>query len=123
MKITKFKSAIKYLVVGGSTALLELMFFSLFSFVLPLAVSNVFAVVISTICNFLLNKFWSFNQRNWSNRSLVLYILLFLFNTSFSSIFITVLAGLGVIPVFAKIISMACIVIWNYFLYQRVIFK
>lgn len=114
---------IKYLVVGGSTALLELALFTLFSNGVDLPIANVVAVCISTVCNYILNKVWSFNSREWTAKSVALYLLLFTFNTVFSSWFITTMAALGWPPVGAKVLSMACIVTWNYVLYRNVVFK
>lgn len=119
----KIVEIIKYLFVGGSTALLELVLFTLLSNGVDLPVANVVAVCISTVCNYILNKIWSFNSREWNVKSVVLYLLLFTFNTTFSSWFITTMATLGLPPVGAKVLSMACIVTWNYVLYRNVIFK
>ena len=116
-------SAIKYLLVGGSTALLELVIFYLLSGFLSLAVANVAAVSISTFFNFVLNKIWAFERREWSTRSVVLYLLLFAFNTTFSSVFISGMATLNMMPVIAKVLSMCCIVCWNFILYRNVVFK
>lgn len=115
----------KYLFVGGSSALMELLLFQVLLSVicLPVVPSNLTAIAVSTVYNFLLNRAWSFQQKGWTWRSVVLYILLFCFNSVFSSAFIFVLSSMDVVPVVAKLISMACIVCWNYILYKRVIFK
>ena len=125
MKKNEIIRILKYLFVGGSSALVELILFQLlFSFAgFSLVTANLTAIVVSTIYNFLLNRSWSFGQKQWSFRSVVLYIALFCFNSVFSSVFISVVSSIGVIPIVSKIISMACIVLWNYVLYKRVIFK
>ena len=118
-------NSIKYLFVGGSSALLELILFRLIvsAGTVTLALANVAAVVTATTYNYVLNKRWSFNSRKWSMRSLLLYLLLFAFNTTFSSIFITATSEIGLPPTCAKLISMSCIIIWNYYLYRNVVFK
>ena len=76
-----------YLAVGGGTALLELVVFSVLYYVLILdpAVSNVVAVLIATATNFLLNGTVTFRGSSNLLRSVILYILLFLFNACFST--------------------------------------
>ena len=117
--------AIKYLVVGGSSAVIELVLFQLLSavFAIPLAAANVTAVVVSTVFNFLVNRNVTFKSTSNPLRSLVLYLLLFALNTTFSTVVISLLAAQGVYPLVAKVCTMACIVLWNFVLYKKVIFK
>lgn len=120
-----FFQAIKYLMVGGSSAVIELVLFQLLSavFAIPLAAANVTAVVVSTVFNFLVNRNVTFKSTSSSLRSLVLYLLLFAFNTTFSTVVISLLAAQGVYPLVAKVCTMACIVLWNFVLYKKIIFK
>lgn len=117
--------AIKYLVVGGSSAVIELVLFQLLSavFAIPLAAANVTAVVVSTVFNFLVNRNVTFKSTSNPLRSLVLYLLLFALNTTFSTVVISLLAAQGVYPLVAKVFTMACIVLWNFVLYKKIIFK
>ena len=117
--------AIKYLVVGGSSAAIELVLFQLLSavFAIPLAAANVTAVVVSTVFNFLVNRNVTFKSTSNPLRSLVLYLLLFALNTTFSTVVISFLAAQGVYPLVAKVCTMACIVLWNFVLYKKIIFK
>lgn len=115
----------RYVVVGGSSALLELLLFQLLYGVFhwEIAASNVSAIVLSTMYNFILNRSFTFKQSGSPVRSLILYIILFAFNTSFTTWAIGALASLGVIPIFAKLGTMCCVAVWNFFLYRLVIFK
>ncbi len=115
---------VKYLVVGGSTALCEVLLFTLLVRVIQLRLdlSNIAAVVLAAILNFFLNKVWAFQSRAEVNRSLVLYIMLFLFNLFFSTYFIYTLVRWGLLDIIAKLISMALITVWNFMLYRQVIF-
>lgn len=117
--------AIKYLMVGGSSAVIELVLFQLLSavFAIPLAAANVTAVVVSTVFNFLVNRNVTFKSTSNPLRSLVLYLLLFALNTTFSTVVISLLAAQGVYPLVAKVCTMACIVLWNFVLYKKIIFK
>ena len=116
---------IKYLMVGGSSAVIELVLFQLLNavFAISLAAANVTAVVVSTVFNFLVNRNVTFKSTSNPLRSLVLYLLLFALNTTFSTVVISFLAAQGVYPLVAKVCTMACIVLWNFVLYKKIIFK
>lgn len=119
------RQVIKYLLVGGSSATLELLLFSLFVYILTLslAISNISAIALATIYNFVLNRAWAFKTTRNLPRSLTLYALLFIFNNLFSTVAIVFLTNTGVLPVLAKMLTMACIVCWNFILFRKVIFK
>ena len=115
----------RYLLVGGSTALLEIVVFQgLFALSgHNVLLANPVAVVVATALNFALNRSWTFGSRGHVGRSLLLYALLFLFNMTFSTTVIAALVGVGVISVAAKILTMVCITLWNFVLYRKVIFR
>lgn len=119
------KRVAKYLFVGGSSALLELLLFQVLYALVgwQIAYANVFAVVVATTYNYLLNRSWAFEQKSSSPRSAALYLLLFCFNTTFSTTVISFLVSAGAQSVLAKLFTQACIVLWNYVLYRKVIFK
>lgn len=118
------RQGIAYVLVGGGTALLELGLFQvLFELLkLPLAVSNVSATVVATAVNFLLNRNVTFKSTSNPVRSLVLYIVLFGANMAISTLMIGVLVGLGIPSAVAKLIMQACVVVWNFVLYRKIIF-
>lgn len=113
-----------YLAVGGGTALLELVIFSVLYYALALdpAISNILAVLIATATNFLLNGTVTFRGSSNLLRSVVLYILLFLFNTCFSTFTISYFVSVGLPALGVKLFTMVCIVVWNYVLYKKVVF-
>ena len=115
----------RYLIVGSLSAVIELLVFSLlFYFVqVPIKYSSPAALLFSTIFNFILSSTWSFKGAKNIVRSIVLYILLFLINTLFSGWASDALFSLGCPGIFAKILTMACIVSWNFILYRKVVFK
>ena len=119
-----FQSA-KYLLVGGSTALLELMLFWLLCLFTAdnLVLSNIIAVLTATCANFLLNGKLTFQGSSNMLRSAVLYTLLFLFNLAFSTITINALGASPIPPVVVKAFTQACIVVWNFILYRKVVFR
>lgn len=119
------KQIVAYLLVGAGTALFELLVFTILFHRLGLsvAISNVTAVVLATALNFILNGTVTFKGSSNLLRSVFLYCLLFAFNTIFSTLTIGFLVSLGVPGVVSKFFTMICIVIWNFFLYKRVVFK
>lgn len=118
------KQILVYLLVGGGTAILELALFQILYALTPIGagVSNVIAVVVATACNFALNGTVTFQHSSNLTRSIVLYCLLFAFNTALSTVVITMADTLGVPPILAKLATMACIVCWNFILYKKVVF-
>ncbi|KLU66982.1 GtrA-like protein [Desulfosporosinus acididurans] len=115
---------IKYLIVGGSSALIELLIFSFLRMLfIDLTISNIIAVVLATVFNFFVNRGWSFSTSSNLKRSFILYLTLFLLNLTFSTNAIRIMVRLGFVEIFAKITTMACITIWNYVLYRKVVFK
>lgn len=116
---------VRYAFVGGASAALELVVFqALYALAgIGIAPSNIIALVASTAVNFTLNRSLAFKSTANPARSLVLYLVLFVFNTTFSTLAITWLVGLGIHSVVAKLMTMFCIVMWNFVLYRKVIFK
>lgn len=119
------RQGVWYLFVGGSSALLELAIFQgLYSLAgLAVAPSNIVAVVVATVYNFLMNRSVTFKSTSNPLRSLVLYLLLFAANLAFSTWAIGALIGLGVPSAIAKIMTQAAIATWNFFIYKAVVFR
>ena len=122
---TVISQFIRYGFVGGVSAILELALFqSLCIFTnVGIAQSNIIAVLASTAVNFAMNRSVTFRSTSNPAKSLVLYLMLFLFNTTFSTLTITWLTSLGLYPFIAKILTMACVIMWNFVLYRKFIFK
>lgn len=98
----------------------------------PLIVSSALSYSTGFIVSFLINRGWVFTSKGDSGnnftktprRQLVLYSILFLFNIVFSYVFIDYLHKLtGVGYSVGKVISIILIVVWNYIIYHRIIFK
>jgi putative flippase GtrA len=66
---------------------------------------------------------WTFKSAASLPKSIALYLVLFAFNQLFSNFAIVWLIGLGLPALFAKVITMGCIVLWNFVLYRKVVFK
>ncbi len=119
-------SFIKYLIVGGSSFLLDyLLFYLLFRKMnIDKVVSNSISIFIAFWFNFFLNRLWSFKSDDKVVGQLLKYVGLMLFNMLFSNAFIYIInSNFGTDPVILKVIAMSIIVIWNFILYKTVIFK
>ena len=117
---------VKYVLVGGSSAVIELAVFQgLLSVAhLPIELSNIAAICCSTVFNFLMNRNFTFKSTSNPLRSLVLYVILFAFNTTLTTTVLSfVVSAFGWNPTISKIITMACVVAWNFVLYRKVIFR
>jgi putative flippase GtrA len=118
------KQASRYLVVGFSSAAIELtLFVVLYNLLaIDIRISNVIALTCSTVFNFIMSYTWTFKASKNFKKSLVLYLLLFIFNQFFSTSIIYYLVELGLYSFIAKLFAMACIVCWNFVLYRKVVF-
>lgn len=116
---------IRYILVGLSSAVIELILFQgLFTVIgWGVAPSNITAVVCSTTFNFLMSRNWTFQGSSNALRSLLLYLLLFVFNATFTTFAIAFMVDGGVPSLLAKLGTMGCVVLWNFVLYRKVIFK
>lgn len=120
------RHGIKYLFVGACSAAIELLVFQGAYALTPigLAPSNVLALSCSTIFNFLMNRNFTFKSTSNPLRSLILYLVLFAFNTAVTTGILSVLVNDFSWPsIAAKLLTMACVVSWNFVLYRTIIFK
>lgn len=119
------KQFIKYILVGGSTAAFELGVFTILRRAahMDVAPANVIAVIMSTSLNFALNRGWAFKAASNLSRSIILYLILFFFNMTFTTSAISIMVGWNVPDIFAKLITMGMVTIWNYVIYRKIIFK
>lgn len=116
--------SIRYLFVGGSSALLELCLFWIITHMISnIPIANISALIIATSYNFLLNRSFAFKSEGHVAKSAIRYLALFCFNSAFSTITIMFMSSVGFPPVAAKLFTMCCIVVWNYFLYRNFVFK
>lgn len=113
-----------YIFVGATSAILELGLFQFFvsSGLFGIEISNITAIVLSTVYNFALNGRITF--RTQANKLLCFakYMALFLFNMAFTTIAISYLSSLGIEPLIAKVATMCCVVAWNFVLYRKFVF-
>lgn len=118
------RQGVLYLLVGASSALIEILTFqTLFTLgIFSIEFSNIIAVVVSTIYNFLLNGRVTFKAQGNKFLCLVKYLALFFFNLCFTTIMISWLVSIGWSSLVAKLFTMCCVVLWNFVLYRKFVF-
>jgi putative flippase GtrA len=94
----------------------------------PLQVSVPTGIVLATIVNFIMNKFWTFNATRQTSlhhivTQLCLYGLLVAINSIFSYYFIHYLNNNHISPSIGKIMAIVICAAWNYFFYKLAIFR
>lgn len=116
---------VRYAMTGCAAGLVEILLFEILFFGLGIDVrfANPIAVVVSLIVAFLINSRFSFKKSTNLPRSIALYILLWIFNTSFSTMAIFYLVDFGIPSAIAKLATMIFMSIWNFFIYRRFIFR
>lgn len=115
----------KYVAVGLSAAAVDFgVFIVLFNVGVALPLANGLALAAGFLWSFVLNKIWAFQSGSAPFMQLLLTLLLLLFNIVVSSFLIVVLIErLGMAPAWAKILMQAVVVLWNFIIYNHVIFK
>ncbi len=127
MQLKLERSFIRYLVVGGSAFMIEYLSYLFLLKVLKVNYISASIIVYSVIFWFVFytNRRWSFQSDGALLPQLVKYILLFAFNNLVGNVallrFLT--ETLQISDVISPIIKMACIVIWNYFIYKHIIYR
>lgn len=114
----------RYVFVGCCSATIELVIFqTLYWLTDYVVVPNMIALTCAMTFNFLMSRHYSFNSNCHIARSLILYLLLYLFNMTFTSWFVRFLiVNLGFYSPIAKICGILCVTCWNFPLYRKVIF-
>ena len=115
----------RYSMIGISSVAIELVvFFILASFIkLDIRYANPIALTSSTVYNFTMSKTYTFRSKGNSLRSLFYYLVLFAFNQFFTTSVILIAVDNGIPLAAAKMMTMACVVLWNYVLLRSVVFK
>ena len=116
---------LRYVISGGTAAAVEYGLFYLLTSVFSVQVKPAHAAIYTVTfwISFLLNKFFTFRSQGHFWRQLVKYGLLFAFNLAVTTWLLGALISIGIAPMLAKLIQMACVTLWNFVIYQTVIYK
>lgn len=117
---------VKFLLSGGSAALVEYMSFAAMLYIgrQSVILAQVLSFGIGMIVSFTLNKYWVFRSSNSYSKEALRYLLLALINIVLGASIMGILTQVfSVASLFAKLIVMAMIACWNYFIFSRIIFS
>lgn len=119
----------RYLISGGTAAIVEFGLFNLFFYVLikeVLLAAQIISYCTGLLTAFLLHHFWTFKangqQKHSSRRQFVMYATVSITNLFISSFILVQLKNLGLYPWLAKFIVMGMVVLWNFGIMNKVIF-
>lgn len=123
-----FGQFLRYLTVGGISFCTEYGLFNLLTLAwaeeLRPVIANIPAMMAGFLISFTLNRFWSFRSKTGLLRQLGLYSVLFLINLGLSSLLLHLLSEeLTLSPRLAKLFIMGAVVLWNFILYRKIIYK
>ena len=131
-KIKEFKQILKYTVTGGLAFLTEYGSFLFLTFVAGvnvLVISQTVSFCLGLLVSFLGSRQFTFKdaekiyQRN-KKTQLTSYLLLAIFNLLVSNLLIHGLVDYMDIPSWiAKALTMAAVVMWNFVIFKKIIFK
>ncbi len=118
---------IRYLIAGGSSFLLEYSIFVVTQIVTGnIYFSNSISFLAGLTVSFILHKYWSFagvHTQKTHNQAFA-YVFLAATNLVLSNIIIGLLVTqLQLSPFISKVATMALIVLWNYYIFAKFIFR
>lgn len=124
--IYKYKSLFRYVIVGGSAFVLDMV--SLYMFKEWLHIHPALAVALNQIFVlsyiFVLNKQWAFNSSQKINKALIRFVILQGFNYCFGILWMFVFYDvLGVNYLVARVANIVLFTVWNFFIYKTWVFK
>lgn len=117
----------RYLLTGGLSFGVEYISYFIFSRLMSvnLSISQFVSLILAAVINFLLTNFFTFQagNKNLAKKS-VMYTGLLLLNLALNNIIFNILVlNLGINDVLAKVATTVLILVWNFLIYKRFIFK
>lgn len=124
----KYKKAFKFLVAGGTAALVEygvflVLMLWLAGFQPAVIVAQVVSFSTGLFISFFMNKYWSFQSSGSTRHEFARYLLLAVINLALSTLILWFfIQPLGMLPGLAKFFVMAMVACWNFILFQKFVF-
>lgn len=121
--LTKFS---KYVLTGGTAFIIEYSLFLLLKDVLYVHYIIANAIVYTTMFwfTFLVNKYFTFGARGKGGRQLIRYIALYLFNLCATNCLLFILTDwCALSPYIGKFLVSAIVVLWNFPIYRKFIYR
>lgn len=116
---------VRYVIAGGAAFVLDFGLLALMvsGFGWNAGISAAIAVVIATVFSYLVQKYFTFQARGHIIGSAVRYLILFGFNTIFTSLFVEAFDYYLDLYLVGKIICTAMITLWNYPLMHHWVYR
>ncbi len=122
--VQKYKSQVRFLVVGGSSTLLDFIIYMMLSTKLNITISKFISMTISSIYSFLINKNWTFNNKNKITFILTFkYILCVFINIFVNTTSNTLIFNLSKNKIVSFIFATGIAMIVNYTIQKKIVFK
>lgn len=122
-----YPEVLRFLLIGGSATLLDLLIFRLLLIGLPHSVNAcyVIAFTISVVCRFYADKYYTFKERSSKNKStqFLSYLLSCLATMSIGILFLNFFLLLNLSPFWSKVFSIPFVTVAGYFLFKFFVFK
>lgn len=126
-KLLLSNSLVRYLIVGGSSVVVEVFSFNILLYVLQIQplYSNMISFVIGAAFNFTMSNYWTFRAGGEQKAQKIgKYLALLGFNYVVNNvIFYCINSVLGVHPVITKILVIALQTSWTFLIYKFWVFK
>ena len=120
----KYKSQARFLVVGGSSTLLDFIIYMLLSTKLNITISKFISMTVSSIYSFLINKNWTFNNKNKITFILTFkYILCVFINIFVHTTSNTLIFNLTNNKIISFLFATGIAMIVNYTIQKKIVFK
>ena len=125
---TKIIKTIKYIISGGTAAVVDLSFLALFVdvFKINYLISAIFAFLIAFSVSFLLQKFWTFQDKGMDDvhKQASIYFIVSATNLGINTLLMYLFVDHFHIHYFlSQILASGLLAISSYFIYSRFIFK
>lgn len=123
------RQPLKYLFAGGAAFIFEYLSFITLLYVLGInaPLSSGFSFIFGLIVSYVLQRNWVFknhaNENQLFGKDLLGYGFLALFNLFATTYGVKVLSDMNVEPYVGKLILVLLIMLWNFVIYKRVLFK
>lgn len=122
--VEKYGSFFKFLLVGGSSTLIDFIIYLLLSMRLDITISKILSMIIASFFSYMVNKKWTFVYDGKTNVALIFkYIFSQLVNISVNTLVNTFMYNWLELKIVAFVIATGVAMIVNYLLQKFLVFK
>jgi putative flippase GtrA len=118
---------VRYVVSGGTAFVIEYVCFVAILYITNnLFIANSISFIVGVLAGFAFHKFWTFSgaHQHAARSQTIATVFLGILNLGLTNVFIgTLVNALNFPPLIAKVIVILMIVVWNYIIFNKIIFK